>query len=144
MVEHGATTMWERWNGDQMRGDASMTSYNHYAYGAVADWLYRYTAGIDATPSDAGFHTIKLHPVFDRRIGHIALDYESVYGRIHFDWTVQGPTAVWHFSIPANTTAALRLNQDQMQNCHLVNAQSLNKYVSLTKGENDTSLLTVM
>jgi alpha-L-rhamnosidase len=51
MVEHGATTMWERWNGDQMHGDASMNSYNHYAYGAVADWLYRYAAGIDATAS---------------------------------------------------------------------------------------------
>src|SRR2546427_9263949 len=40
-------SMWERWNGDQMRGDPSMNSYNHYAYGAVADWIYRYAAGID-------------------------------------------------------------------------------------------------
>ncbi len=55
MVDHGATTMWERWNGDQMRDDPSMNSYNHYAYGAVADWIYRYAAGIDATPIDAGF-----------------------------------------------------------------------------------------
>ena len=39
LVDHGATTMWERWNGDQMRGDPSMNSYNHYAYGAVADWI---------------------------------------------------------------------------------------------------------
>jgi alpha-L-rhamnosidase len=50
LVGHGATTMWERWNGDQMRGDPSMNSYNHYAYGAVADWIYRYAAGIDACP----------------------------------------------------------------------------------------------
>ena len=57
LVEHGATTMWERWNGDQMQGDPSMNSYNHYAYGAVADWIYRYAAGIDASPLDAGFHT---------------------------------------------------------------------------------------
>ncbi len=48
LVDHGATTMWERWNGDQMRGDPSMNSYNHYAYGAVADWIYRYAAGVDA------------------------------------------------------------------------------------------------
>ncbi len=40
MVDRGATTMWERWNGDQMRDDPSMNSYNHYAYGAVADWIY--------------------------------------------------------------------------------------------------------
>ena len=45
LVEHGATTMWERWNGDQMKDDPSMNSYNHYAYGAVADWIYRYAAG---------------------------------------------------------------------------------------------------
>jgi alpha-L-rhamnosidase len=72
LVGHGATTMWERWNGDQMKADPSMNSYNHYAYGAVADWIYRYAAGVDATPLDAGFHTVVLHPVFDARLGSIA------------------------------------------------------------------------
>ena len=104
LVEHGATTMWERWNGDQMKGDPSMNSYNHYAYGAVADWLYRFAAGIDATPLDAGFHTVVLHPTFSARLGSVALDYESAYGPIHSDWKVSGATAVWHLSLPANTT----------------------------------------
>jgi len=104
MVTHGATTMWERWNGDQMRGDPSMNSYNHYAYGAVADWIYRYAAGIDTMPSDPGFHTIVLHPVFDARLGHLAFDYDSSYGPIHSDWTVNGSEATWHVTIPANTT----------------------------------------
>jgi alpha-L-rhamnosidase len=104
MVTHGATTMWERWNGDQMRGDPSMNSYNHYAYGAVADWIYRYAAGIDTMPSDPGFHTIVLHPVFDARLGHLAFDYDSAFGPIHSDWTVTGTTANWHVTIPANTT----------------------------------------
>ena len=110
MVEHGATTMWERWNGDQMRDDPSMNSYNHYAYGAVADWMYRYAAGIDATPMDAGFHTVVLHPVFDERLGHVSFDYDSAYGPIHSDWTVTGATAVWHVTIPANTTGWLPLS----------------------------------
>ncbi|HEY1984547.1 MAG TPA: family 78 glycoside hydrolase catalytic domain [Terracidiphilus sp.] len=110
LVEHGATTMWERWNGDQMKADPSMNSYNHYAYGAVADWIYRYAAGVDATPLDAGFHTIILHPVFDARLGSIAFDYASTYGPIHSDWTVQGKTAAWHVRIPANTTAWLSGN----------------------------------
>jgi alpha-L-rhamnosidase len=110
MVTHGATTMWERWNGDQMMNDPSMNSYNHYAYGAVADWMYRYAAGIDATPMDAGFHTVVLHPVFDERLGHIAFDYDSAYGAIHSDWTVTGATAVWHLTIPANTTGWLPLS----------------------------------
>ena len=107
LVEHGATTMWERWNGDQMKDDPSMNSYNHYAYGAVADWIYRYAAGIDASPLDAGFHTIVLHPFFDARLGSIAFDYDSSYGPIHSDWTVQDKTATWHITLPANTTGWL-------------------------------------
>ena len=107
LVQHGATTMWERWNGDQMKDDPSMNSYNHYAYGAVADWIYRYAAGIDATPLDAGFHTVLLHPVFDARMGSIVFDYDSSYGAIHSDWTVQDKKASWHVTIPANTTGWL-------------------------------------
>ena len=107
LVEHGATTMWERWNGDQMKDDPSMNSYNHYAYGAVADWIYRYAAGIDASPLDAGFHTVVLHPVFDTRLGSLAFDYDSSYGPIHSDWTVQGKAATWHVTLPANTTGWL-------------------------------------
>ncbi len=107
LIEHGATTMWERWNGDQMKGDPSMNSYNHYAYGAVADWIYRYAAGVDASPLNAGYHTIILHPAFDRRLGSINFDYDSSHGPIHSAWTVAGKTATWHVSIPANTTAML-------------------------------------
>ncbi|MFZ2023283.1 MAG: family 78 glycoside hydrolase catalytic domain [Terracidiphilus sp.] len=113
MVTHGATTMWERWNGDQMRGDPSMNSYNHYAYGAVADWIYRYAAGIDTMPSDPGFHTIVLHPVFDARLGHLAFDYDSSYGPIHSDWTVSGATAEWHVVIPPNATGWLPLSSEE-------------------------------
>ena len=104
MVEHGATTMWERWNGNQMLNDPSMNSFNHYAYGAVAEWMYRYAAGIDTTPLDPGFHTIVLHPVFDPRLGHLSFDYDSSYGPIHSDWNVTGSTATWHVTIPANST----------------------------------------
>jgi alpha-L-rhamnosidase len=104
LVGHGATTMWERWNGDQMKDQPGMNSYNHYAYGAVADWIYRYAAGIDATPLDAGFHTVMLHPVFDARLGSIDFAYPSAYGIIRSAWTVNGSTAEWHVTIPANTT----------------------------------------
>jgi len=110
LVEHGATTMWERWNGDKMKDDPSMNSYNHYAYGAVADWIYRYAAGVDASPFDAGFHMVVLHPVFDARLGSIAFDYASAYGPIHSEWTVNGTTAEWHVTIPANTTGWLSLS----------------------------------
>ncbi|MFZ0393516.1 MAG: family 78 glycoside hydrolase catalytic domain [Terracidiphilus sp.] len=109
LIEHGATTTWERWNGDQMKDDPSMNSYNHYAYGAVADWIYRYGAGIDATPLDAGFHTIVLHPQFSARLGSVDFTYPSAYGEIHSAWSVEGDSATWNITIPANTTGRLDL-----------------------------------
>lgn len=110
LVEHGATTMWERWNGDQMKDDPSMNSYNHYAYGAVADWIYRFAAGVDTTPNGAGFHTVALHPVFDPRLGSLAFDYASSYGPVHSDWKITDDTATWHVTIPANTTGVLNVS----------------------------------
>jgi alpha-L-rhamnosidase len=115
LVEHGATTMWERWNGDQMRGDPTMNSYNHYAYGAVADWIYRYAAGIDTVPVDPGFHTILLHPTFDKRLGSLDFSYESSYGTIRSAWSISGNKAIWSLTIPANATAHLPLGQEQAQ-----------------------------
>ncbi len=107
LVEHGATTMWERWNGDQMRGDPSMNSYNHYAYGAVADWVYRYAAGIDTVAGDPGFHTIWLHPNFDRKLGSVDFSYDSGYGAIRSAWSVSGEKVTWKLTIPANASGVL-------------------------------------
>ena len=135
LVEHGATTMWERWNGDQMKSDPSMNSYNHYAYGAVADWIYRYAAGVDATPLDAGFHTVVLRPHFDARLGQIALDYESSYGPIHSDWTVKGATAEWHVTLPANTTGWL--SADTAEGLKLAGAAVSTKLKAEKQGAED-------
>jgi len=114
LVDHGATTMWERWNGDQMRNDPSMNSYNHYAYGAVADWIYRYAAGVDTIAADPGFHTILLHPAFDTQLGSIDFTYPSPYGEIHSAWTIKGDTANWNVTIPANASGWLPLTGDEV------------------------------
>lgn len=81
--------------------------FNHYAYGAVGEWLYRYAAGVDTSPLDAGFHTILLHPNFDVRLGSLDFTHESRYGKIHSQWTARAGAAEWHVTIPANTTARL-------------------------------------
>jgi alpha-L-rhamnosidase len=109
MIEHGATTMWERWNGDQMMGDPSMNSYNHYAYGAVAEWLYRYAAGIDESADDPGFHRIVLHPQFDASLGEAKATFDSSYGPITSNWKVDGKTVKWDVVIPPNTTGLVYL-----------------------------------
>ena len=107
MIDHGATTMWERWNGDQMMGDPSMNSYNHYAYGAVAEWLYRYAAGIDETAEDPGFHRLVLHPQFDATLGAARATYDSPYGAVTSNWKADGNTISWDVIIPSNTTGLL-------------------------------------
>jgi alpha-L-rhamnosidase len=113
LVDKGATTMWERWNGDKMRNDPTMNSYNHYAYGAVADWIYRYAAGIDTVESDAGFHTILLRPNFDERLGSLNFSYDSPYGTVRSAWTVKNGSTIWEVTIPPNTRARLPISQQQ-------------------------------
>ncbi len=138
LIDHGATTTWERWNGDTMRSDPSMNSYNHYAYGAVAEWIYRFAAGIDTDAADPGFHTVNLHPTFDSRLGHLDFTYDSRFGPIRSAWAVSGANAAgvkphvastsaktpasgkitWTVTLPANTSAILatrRINATDIQ-----------------------------
>ena len=113
-IEHGATTTWERWDSNLKMDDPQMNSFNHYAYGAVADWIYRFSAGVDATPLDAGFHTVVLHPVFDARLSPLEFKYQSSHGEIDSGWTVNGNTVDWHVTLPANTTGRLEINADDV------------------------------
>jgi len=108
MLSKGATTWWERWNGDT--GDPSMNSYNHYAFGSVIAWVYRYAAGIDTTLDSPGFKEIVIHPHLDSRMTSARAEYDSVYGKIVSDWTgtPAGPFSL-KVTIPANTSAKVVL-----------------------------------
>ena len=108
MLSKGATTWWERWNGDT--GDPSMNSYNHYAFGSVIAWVYRYAAGIDTTPDSPGFKEIVIHPHLDSRMTSARAEYDSIYGKIISDWngTPAGPFSL-RVTIPANTSAKVFL-----------------------------------
>ncbi len=139
-VEHGATTMWERWNGDQMIHDPSMNSFNHYAYGAVAEWMYRYAAGVDTMSNDAGFHTIYLHPNFDGRMGHLDFTYQSTYGEIHSQWTVTGERVSWTVTVPANSTAVLATEHTNAVDFRL-NGQPLTQDARVKPGSHPGDLL---
>jgi alpha-L-rhamnosidase len=108
MLGKGATTWWERWNGDT--GDPAMNSYNHYAFGSVVAWVYRYVAGIDTSPDRPGFKEIVIHPHLDARMPSARAEYESVYGKIVSDWsgTANGPFTL-KLTIPPNTNARVLL-----------------------------------
>lgn len=85
MVENGATTMWERWNSDQ--GDVGMNSHNHYAFGAIGDFLFRRIAGI--APATAGFGKVRIAPIMSPILGNGGATYQSVRGTIRTDWTAK-------------------------------------------------------
>ncbi len=102
-VDQGATTVWERWNSytkEKGFGDVGMNSFNHYAYGAVGEWMYGYMAGIQ--PGEPGFKKIVLTPRFDLRtpeelpdgqqnITYVSASYNSAAGLIKSEWnTVNG------------------------------------------------------
>jgi len=108
MLSKGATTWWERWNGDT--GDPAMNSYNHYAFGSVIAWVYRYAAGIDTATRAPGFKEIIVHPHLDPQMPSARAEYDSVYGKIVSDWkgTSSGPFSL-QVTIPANTSAKVFL-----------------------------------
>lgn len=83
MVEQGATSMWERWNSDQ--GDVGMNSRNHYAFGAIGDFLFRKIAGI--APATPGFGKVRIAPIMSPKLGQGGATYASVRGTIRTDWT---------------------------------------------------------
>jgi alpha-L-rhamnosidase len=111
MVKKGATTWWERWNGDT--GDPSMNSYNHYAFGSVMAWVYRRAAGIDTDATGPGFHHLTIHPHFDPALPQLHVEYDSAYGTIVSDW--QQGTHRYTITIPANTTATVTLPNDKTE-----------------------------
>ena len=106
MIARGATTWWERWNSDS--GDPAMNSFNHYAFGSVVAWVYRYLAGIDAAAP--GFSRILIRPRLDPRLTAARAEYDSVYGKIVSDWSgsAAGPFTL-KVRVPANATARVFL-----------------------------------
>uniref|UniRef100_UPI00097BAF8C alpha-L-rhamnosidase n=1 Tax=Pelomonas sp. KK5 TaxID=1855730 RepID=UPI00097BAF8C len=104
MVERGATTIWERWNGDT--GDVAMNSYNHYALGAVTGFLYRRIAGFQAI--DPGFRTLLCRPLMDVRLGAGTAHLDTVQGRIESRWGVGPAGQPWfELDLPAGVTASV-------------------------------------
>lgn len=114
MAEHGATTIWELWNGDT--ASPKMNSGNHVMLlGDLLSWLYEDIAGIGA--ANIGFKQIVMKPDFSvDEIDDIDASYQSVYGKIVSRWKKEHGKLYWHVEIPANTKAILFLPNDEMLN----------------------------
>ncbi|MGH7979080.1 MAG: glycoside hydrolase family 78 protein, partial [Limisphaerales bacterium] len=108
MVGHGATTIWELWNGDT--ADPSMNSGNHVMLiGDLAIWMYEDLAGIKPDPIEPGFKHIIMRPMPVGGINFVKAAHESPYGWIRSEWHLDENEFDWHIEIPANTTATIYL-----------------------------------
>lgn len=89
-VEQGATTIWEHWDGIMENGEfwsTDMNSFNHYAYGSVADWVYEKAAGICLPEEAPGFSRVRIRPMPDKRLGWLEASINTRNGRICSKWT---------------------------------------------------------
>ncbi|MET3848141.1 family 78 glycoside hydrolase catalytic domain [Paenibacillus sp. OAE614] len=112
-IKHGATTIWERWDGwTEHNGfqTPSMNSFNHYSLGSVGEWMFRYMAGLEADPEHPGFKHAVIQPHPDGRITSLQASYDSLYGRHEVLWeaTESGGFQL-QVTIPANTTATVHV-----------------------------------
>ena len=111
-VKQGATTIWERWDGIKPDGTfqtASMNSFNHYAYGAIGDWLYQVVAGLDVDPQGPGYKRIRIQPQPGGGLTYARAALDSIHGRIESHWTLEADTFNLTVLLPANTEGRVRL-----------------------------------
>lgn len=111
-VKMGATTIWEHWNGIDEDGNMwskSMNSYNHYSYGAVADWMYSVCAGIDADESAPAFENIKIAPLPDKRLGYVKASVDTRHGTVKSEWRCEGNTVSYTITVPQGATADITI-----------------------------------
>jgi alpha-L-rhamnosidase len=149
-VTQGATTIWERWDGQKPDGsfqDVGMNSFNHYAYGAIGEWLYNYVAGIQVDTENPGYKHFFLAPHPGGGLTNASATFNSVYGEIASSWKIEGGNMMYEVKVPANTTATVTLpsasvEKVQMNNTSVKDDASKNpkqdgKNVTLILGSGD-------
>lgn len=121
-IDQGATTIWERWDSYTIEKGfqtVDMNSFNHYSYGAVSEWMYRFMGGIELDEATPGFKHFILQPNPDKRptlpqgqerITSVEAKFDSYYGDIKSAWAVRPDgNLTYTATVPANTTATLYL-----------------------------------
>ena len=112
-VKRGATTIWERWDGIKADGsifEPQMNSYNHYAYGAVCQWLFESVAGFRPDPNLPGFKHVVYEPTVIPALSPVAAHHDSAAGRIEAGWTVEGDKVTYEIVVPDGASGTLVLS----------------------------------
>lgn len=121
-VANGATSIWERLNSYTIEngfgGNNSMNSFNHYSFGAVAAWMYTHSLGIQRDEKSPGYQHFILQPTPDPtgKITFAKGHVETMYGNIKSEWSKQGNKTTYRFSIPANSSALVKLPKGKIIN----------------------------
>jgi len=109
-ISKGATTVWEHWDGIKPDGtmwSTDMNSFNHYAYGAVADWMYGAAAGINSDPDRPGFKHIIFRPVTDRRLDFVKASIDTRRGTVASEWRRENGRIKYIFTVPEGCGASV-------------------------------------
>ena len=109
-ISKGATTVWEHWDGIKPDGtmwSTDMNSFNHYAYGAVADWMYGAAAGINSDPDRPGFEHIIFRPVTDRRLDFVKASIDTRRGTVASEWRRENDRIKYIFTVPEGCGASV-------------------------------------
>lgn len=111
-IRHGATTIWERWDGwTEHAGFQSpaMNSFNHYSLGSVGDWLFGRVAGIDQTPSSVAYRELLLRPLPGGRLTWARAEQETARGRVACGWSMSDGRITVTVTVPPGSTAVLQI-----------------------------------
>lgn len=109
-VKMGATTIWERWDGikpDSTFQTPGMNSFNHYAYGAIGDWMYRVAAGIDTKEKAPGYKEVTIKPHIGGTFTSMSAELKTLYGPLRSSWTLNGGNLSLGVTVPVNTKASV-------------------------------------
>lgn len=110
MIDNGATTIWERWDGYvKGRGfqDPGMNSLNHWAFGAVGEWMWRHIVGLNPDEAQPGWKHFTIAPQPGGGLTWAKGRYESIRGTIDSEWRIEGQTLSLRVTVPANTSATV-------------------------------------
>ncbi|MCD6354817.1 MAG: family 78 glycoside hydrolase catalytic domain [Prolixibacteraceae bacterium] len=143
-VTQGATTIWERWDGQKPDGsfqNIGMNSFNHYAYGAIGEWLYSYVAGINIDVEKPGYKHILLSPHFGGGLNDVDATFMSIHGEITSAWKIdENGWIVYLVEVPANTTATVTLPEAYLESLK-VNSELATEELKSKATQNNNNLV---
>lgn len=140
-ITKGATTIWERWDGIKPDGsfqDADMNSFNHYAYGAIGNWMYNTVAGLQMDPEFTAYKKIRIKPVIGGNLTYARAEHETMYGKVSSEWKLENNKLTLNVVIPTNTTAEIYVKTDYpgkvTESGKPISASPEIRYVTIDKG----------